>query len=153
MAVYFMQPVGGGPVKIGHSANVDSRRQQLEARYGQPLVILAVIEGGRKEEHEMHTRFSHLRIEETEQFRPGRELMEFIGEPLLGSRVAESVEVMPSRTLTTAIVLKGKKEWRDWLHGYAKHKGMSACVAIDDALASHAAELGFEPPPCRTKDE
>jgi hypothetical protein len=28
--IYFLQPLGGGPVKIGHSSDVDARRQQLE---------------------------------------------------------------------------------------------------------------------------
>jgi hypothetical protein len=39
------------------------------------------MEGGPKEEQQIHERFSHLRFGRKEQFRPGPDLMEFIGLP------------------------------------------------------------------------
>lgn len=93
--IYFMQPIAGGPVKIGYSANVDVRREQLEAHYGQPLAILAVTEGERQEEREMHKRFAHLRLGRTEQFRPAADLMAFIGRPLLVDLNPDVIEAMP----------------------------------------------------------
>ncbi len=93
--IYFLQPTIGGPVKIGTSINVEARHRQLEAHFGQPLALLAVVEGGPKEERAWHDRFAHLRLGRTEQFRPAFELMEAIGRPLLVGANPEAVEAMP----------------------------------------------------------
>ena len=81
MPVYFMRSIHGGPVKIGYTSDVRERRQRLQRAYKCKLKILAVMEGGVKEEREIHERFAHLRIETTEQFRPSRDLMDFLGLP------------------------------------------------------------------------
>jgi hypothetical protein len=81
MPVYFMRSIHGGPVKIGYSANVRERRQRLQRTYKCKLRILATMEGGVREEREIHQRFAHLRIGTTEQFRSGRDLMEYLGLP------------------------------------------------------------------------
>ncbi len=92
--IYFMQAIEGGPVKIGHSKDVDARRAQLEAHYRKPLALLGTRKGGRLEEREIHQRFAHLRFGKTEQFRPAADLMEFIGRPLLVGANPETVEAM-----------------------------------------------------------
>ncbi len=92
--IYFMQPVGGGPVKIGFSDDVDKRREQLERHYGRPLALLATMPGDMGIEYEIHRRFSHLRFGRTEQFRPASDLMAFIGRPLLVDPNPETVESM-----------------------------------------------------------
>lgn len=79
--IYFVQPVDGGPVKIGTTENLDARLKKLEASYGCRLVVLSTTAGGRREEAEIHARFSHLRFGRTEQFKPESDLMEFIGLP------------------------------------------------------------------------
>jgi hypothetical protein len=79
--IYFMRARDGRSIKIGYSRDVKKRRTQLQQHYKRPLVVLAVLKGGRAEEAELHARFAHLRYEGTEQFRPGRELMEFLGFP------------------------------------------------------------------------
>ena len=93
--VYFLQPVGGGPIKIGFSDNFPVRLAQLEAHYGCSLVVLATMEGDRSRESEIHQMFAHLRFGRTEQFRPGPDLMEFIGRPLLAGPNPEAVEALP----------------------------------------------------------
>lgn len=93
--IYFLQPVDGGPVKIGQSIDVDARRVQLESHYGTPLALLATMPGGRNEEREIHERFAHLRFKRTEQFRPAADLMAFIGRPLLVDANPDAVEAMP----------------------------------------------------------
>lgn len=97
--IYFLQPVAGGPVKIGYSADVPGRHRQLESHYGQPLALLAMIEGSVEQEAEIHGRFAHLRLGRTEQFRPAAELMAFIGRPLLVHPDPEAVEAMPADNL------------------------------------------------------
>jgi hypothetical protein len=92
--VYFMQAVEGGPIKIGYSADVDRRRGQLEAHYGATLMVLATMDGGPAEETAIHRRFSRLRLGKTEQFRPARELMEFIGRPSLVGMNPDAAEAM-----------------------------------------------------------
>jgi hypothetical protein len=68
-------------VKIGYSADGRQRRQRLQRAYKCKLRILAVMEGGAKEERVLHQRFAHLRIATTEQFRSSRDLMEYLGLP------------------------------------------------------------------------
>jgi hypothetical protein len=45
--IYFAQATGGGPVKIGHSADVPTRVRQLETHYGRPLAVLATMDGSK----------------------------------------------------------------------------------------------------------
>lgn len=80
--IYFVQAVDGGMVKIGTARDVARRIAQLEAHYGEPLVVLNTMEGGKKEERALHRLFAHLRHKRTEQFHPAPELMDFIGKPL-----------------------------------------------------------------------
>lgn len=94
--IYFMQPVDGGPIKIGYSQNVEARHKQLENLYKKTLVVLAVMDGDYEEEQEWHERFSHLRFGRTEQFRPSLELLEAIGNPEITSINSDTVEVIPS---------------------------------------------------------
>ncbi len=77
--IYFMQSVDGGPIKIGSSEDVDRRRRQLEMDYGRHLIVLSVIPGDRRTEILIHEKFAHLRFERTEQFRPGADLLDYIG--------------------------------------------------------------------------
>lgn len=92
--IYFAQPVDGGPIKIGHSVNVDARRKQLERHYGRPLVVLRMLEGGLEKEAEMHARFEHYRLGIYEQFLPGPELMAFLGLPAVEPTVYDSIVAM-----------------------------------------------------------
>lgn len=94
--IYFLQPVDGGPVKIGFTDHLGVRHKQLEAHYGRPLALLATMEGGRSTEAEIHGRFAHLRFGRTEQFRPGPDLMAFINRPLLVDANPDVVEAMKS---------------------------------------------------------
>lgn len=94
--VYFVQPIDGGPIKIGCSRDVPTRIQQLESHYGCRLALLATMEGGRSEERAIHERFAHLRFGRTEQFQPGPDLMDFIGRPLFAA-AGNVVEPMESK--------------------------------------------------------
>lgn len=86
MSVYFAQPVGGGPIKIGCSRNVPQRLQHLQSYWGRKLILLATKPGGFTEEAETHARFAHLRLKspningvQFEQFQPAPELLDYIG--------------------------------------------------------------------------
>ena len=72
--IYFIQPVDGGPIKIGYAKDVPARVKTLERESQRQMVVLAAISGGKKEERELHRKFSHLRYEGTEQFRPAPDL-------------------------------------------------------------------------------
>jgi hypothetical protein len=100
--VYFLEPTGGGPIKIGFSHDVPKRIKELKSHFGTPLTLLATIEGGREREREIHARFAHMRLGKTEQFRPAPELLEFIGRPLLVGVNPDTVEAMPRSALTCA---------------------------------------------------
>lgn len=76
--IYFMQSIDGGPVKVGRSGNVESRRRQHESMYGIPIRVLATMPGGLEEEQALLERFYLYRLGPTEQFRPCPLLMDFI---------------------------------------------------------------------------
>lgn len=56
--IYFVQPVWGGPVKIGLTANLRSRLDAMQAMSPLPLRVLAVQPGDRDREIELHQRFA-----------------------------------------------------------------------------------------------
>jgi hypothetical protein len=146
-----MQPTDGGPIKIGYSENVLRRHKQLEAHYGVPLAILASRPGDQEDERELHERFKHLRLGLTEQFQPAGDLLEFIGRPLLVGMNPEAVEAIePDHNKVKAtVVVKCRREWKEWLQNYAKHLRVNPAQFIDIALAEMAADDRFEPPPKR----
>jgi hypothetical protein len=148
--IYFVQPVDGGPIKIGCSENVDARVQQLQSLYKRPLSILKTLPGGRKEEMSIHKRFAHLRLGHTEQFRPASDLMEFIGGSLLVGANPETVEAMPMPSLKHGFVMRASPAWIDWLKRAAEYERTTVADFIDRAAADRARQNGFkEAPPKR----
>lgn len=47
------------------------------------------------------------------------------------------------------LVLKGRKEWRDWVHRLAASQRTKVPQLVDQLLVAEARRLGFEPPPPR----
>jgi uncharacterized protein YozE (UPF0346 family) len=78
--IYFIQAASSGAIKIGHShsaKNVEKRRASLQTAHPEPLRLLAVMDGDRKTEAELHRRFSHHHLG-GEWFAPHQELIAFI---------------------------------------------------------------------------
>jgi hypothetical protein len=92
--IYFAR-LASGAIKIGYSADVETRIIALRSTYAGGQSLLATIEGTRETEREIHQRFAHLRFGRTEQFRPAPELMEFIGQPT----VASVEQITPSEVI------------------------------------------------------
>lgn len=149
--IYALQPTDGGPVKIGFSADVDTRRAQLESHYGKRLALLATMPGGREEEAEIHARFSHLRLGRTEQFRPAADLMAFLGRPLLVDANPDAVEAMESPEVVI-LSIKCRREWREWAMSIARAERASLATLIDQLLAERARERELPDPPLRGKE-
>jgi Meiotically Up-regulated Gene 113 (MUG113) protein len=98
--IYFAQ-LPTGAIKIGKADDVEHRLDQLRRHYGNDLALLATMPGEGQEERALHKRFAHLRIDnrrEKEQFRPGPDLMQFIGKPLLVSANPEAVPIALPRS-------------------------------------------------------
>lgn len=77
-SVYFVQPVDGGPIKIGIAANVASRLSGLQTGSPVELRVLGIIPGVRpSREAELHERFASTR-KHGEWFEPTPELMAYI---------------------------------------------------------------------------
>ena len=77
-SVYFIQPVDGGPIKIGIAAHVLGRLSGLQTGSPVELRVLGVIPGVRQSyEAELHERFAATR-RHGEWFEPTPELMAFI---------------------------------------------------------------------------
>jgi len=96
--VYFARIREDRPIKIGFSDDVDRRLIQLERHCRQPLALLHVMDGVPDGERGIHERFAHLRLGMTEQFRPGADLMEFVGKPLHVRPDPDAVEVLKPRS-------------------------------------------------------
>jgi hypothetical protein len=143
--IYCFQSIHGGSIKIGFSNNIERRRAELESHYGQPLALLAVMEGGRDEERSIHLRFDHLRIGRSEQFRPAPELMAFIGRPLLVDPNPDAVEVMsgPPR-YTKPIRLDLSPEIHQMLRVVAAENGKPMAVFARDLIEETVRKLYAE---------
>ena len=83
MSVYFIQARNGGPVKIGYSGNPKKRLYDLSVASFEPLRLVAVVPGDRRDEREVHEQLDHLRIR-GEWFRPSEEMREVVRERQTG---------------------------------------------------------------------
>jgi len=146
--IYFMQPVGGGPVKIGYSANVEQRRKQLELKYKTPLAVLAVMPGDEKEEREIHEKFAHLRFERTEQFQPAIDIFAFINRPLLVCANPEAIEAMPDMQ-KPLISIRCRAGFRAWVLSVAAERRITPSQLIEFALMRFAESEKIPLPPLR----
>lgn len=146
--IYFLQPVDGGPVKIGFSDNLEARRIALELHYGRQLSVLATLPGGREEEKAIHERFAHLRLGRTEQFRPAPDLMEFINRPLLVDANPDVIEAIES-VAPQPVSIRCSVIWKNWLTRLAAFRRLKATDVIDQVLVEYAEKHGFkeEAPP------
>lgn len=147
--IYFVQSLEGGPVKIGFTDNLEQRLAGLEAKYQQPLAVLATMDGGRREESELHDRFAHLRLGRTEQFRPTADLMAFIGRPLLVAADPSVVEAMPCHLKPLVVQLRGSSEFKAWVESGADFDRSTVAVLVEKALVSYLKGTGFAPKPPR----
>lgn len=147
--IYFMRPIGGGPIKIGYTEDVIRRKHQLEARYARPLELLATFPGGQETEAEIHEKFKHARLGATEQFRPTAELLGFLGYVSPEGENPDTVEAMEvSPNLAAyALTLRATGDWKGWLKRFADFCRRDMVGLVDEALVSHAEKKGFEEKP------
>lgn len=76
--VYFIQAMGGGPIKIGSAADVTGRLQMLQTGSPVRLQVLAVIPGADEcGEFALHAQFAESRLH-GEWFQPTPELLDVI---------------------------------------------------------------------------
>lgn len=135
--IYFVQPVDGGPIKIGYTADVPARIKQLESHYKVPLAILATIEGDEAYERSLHARFAHLRFGRTEQFQPDPELLAFIGKPLFASMTpVEEIEWHHphSKPGRRDVTVKIERRVLMMAKAIASHQGICVAELMDELL-------------------
>lgn len=77
--VYFVQGDKGGPIKIGHTDNIENRLKQMQTGNPDKLVLLHLTNGGKNFEDELHERFSKYHYR-GEWFHPSQELLDYINE-------------------------------------------------------------------------
>lgn len=154
--IYFVQPVGGGRIKIGTSMRLTKRLRRLVAETGQELRVIAVMEGGRGVESALHRKFHHLRAV-GEYFEPGDDLLGFIVESAEEWDGTDEAEPgargiggrRPSGRPRKAIIVqvKGSPEWSDWLKTFAGERDQDVATLIEEALSIYAHHLRHEPRP------
>jgi hypothetical protein len=77
--IYFAR-LATGSIKIGTAVDPQKRIKGLASVYDTSVILLGTMPGGPEEERAIHQRFDHLRLGKKEQFRPGPDLLEFIGQ-------------------------------------------------------------------------
>lgn len=109
--IYFIQPIEGGPIKIGTSIRLTQRLKELAAAHQCELRVLAVMAGGYAEEAELHRKFSHLKVV-NEWFEAGDDLLGFIVESANQwdgvDEVPPVLALSPAKIGSEAIVLAKK---------------------------------------------
>ena len=133
--IYFAQ-LQSGSIKIGVTNNLEQRITSLTTYYRARPTVLCTMEGDIRTEREIHERFSHLRLGKTEQFKPGADLMEFIGRPLLVGQNPDAVEAVDpmlsdrKRKATVTLYLSPNtlEEIDEWLKDHPEIIGRSAAV-------------------------
>lgn len=79
--VYFAQCRETGEVKIGFTQDVTARVREFEkqSKGGRHVEVLALLPGDKQTELALHATYAHLRTADGEWFRPGADLMAFVG--------------------------------------------------------------------------
>jgi hypothetical protein len=75
--IYFMRRPDGGRIKIGTTIRLSKRLKELCDEVGDDLHVMAVLDGNRDVEKDLHRRFAELRAD-GEWFEPGDDLVGFI---------------------------------------------------------------------------
>lgn len=88
--IYYIQEwsniIGLGHIKIGYSKQPLKRLRTLQGRSPRELHLLSVEYGGRARESELHRKFAHLRVGNSEWFDPGEPLLTWLISSLPGWR-------------------------------------------------------------------
>lgn len=101
--IYFIEDPAARAIKIGYSANVGRRLQELQISSATPLRLLGVMPGTIYQEQRLHQMFDHMH---GEWFRADARLLGFIGEH---AEVTEQYRPMSEKKITSEIVPTG---WR-----------------------------------------
>jgi hypothetical protein len=118
--VYFVQPIGGGPIKIGCSPTPRGRLTQLMQWSPVPLCILATAPGGFVAEAHIHHRFAADRVR-GEWFKPSPNLLDYIRRVATVGRIEGAPPEVPIHGWMTAP--KGRRRLAKLLadHGLTQH--------------------------------
>lgn len=79
--VYFAACRDTGEIKIGFTQDVTARVREFEkeSKGGRHVEVLALLPGDKQTELALHATYAHLRTSDGEWFRPGEDLMAFVG--------------------------------------------------------------------------
>ena len=112
--IYFAR-LATGSIKIGTTENMKARLRTLKNQYGNPVVLLKIMPGGPEEEAAIHERFADFRMGKTEQFRPTREIFEFVEVSIPANHNPDTVEQQPTTwdaaRIQKALVLRLARSW------------------------------------------
>jgi len=146
--IYFMQAVGGGPIKIGKANDVARRRDQLQRFYACDLRVLGTVEGDSDRERELHAQFGHLRIARTEQFQPGPEIYEFLGLPCPGEQQVQAMSGNHDRvSRPVSTNMRSRPDYKEWMNEFAGACGTTINGLVEEAMLLYAYRQGFSMPP------
>jgi len=103
--IYFIQDTSSKAIKIGVSKKPTQRLSDLQTAHATKLVLLAVMDGGQREERELHLRFTR---KQGEWFEPRPDLLRFIGAEAmsLASLDTATAELWPTSLIERLYVLR-----------------------------------------------
>lgn len=152
--IYFVQPVDGGDIKIGHSRQLSRRVISLEAECKAKIRILGVCKGDRQQEQLLHQQFADSRLS-GEWFSDTPELREYIRENAVEWTGEDDVPV-------TSLTLTLHKDVRAALQTLADRNGRYIHEELRAIVRDNLKRCGlwpgqekplpsiacYEPPPC-----
>lgn len=127
--IYFAQDTAGSVIKIGTSENVKTRLQQLGK-----VDLLALRQGGKEEEKELHARFAKDRAY-GEWFHPSAELLEYIGS-------LPKMEIPPRGFVRTSLTID--PETYDLVAEMAARQGRTTANLLQHLIRTNNEVVGWK---------
>ena len=124
--IYFIEHPEDKHIKIGTTIRLSQRLQYLRSEYRSHLNVLAVRDGGIREERSLHDRFDHLNVVD-EWFHPGPELLGYIATE---ARAWDGVDETP-RPLKLGTLIRVSDEFAEAIRDATGFEKMSAAEYID----------------------
>lgn len=101
--VYFIQGIGGGPIKIGYTTDTRGRYSSLQIGNPERLMLLCEFSAVPRDESKLHARFAghHVR---GEWFAPAPEILEFVRQNAIGFERRTITSDLTHRVCTPTVV-------------------------------------------------
>jgi len=142
--IYYLR-LANGMIKIGCTNDLKARLKALRNYYEGDVTLLKAVPGDKLDEEQIHARFSHLRIRRLEQFKPGEDLLQFIG--LDSEERVSPIKPNPLKRDYHAVPIVMPVSYWTALKQHGLASGRSASSIVRDAIDAHLRRERRKPSP------